>query len=82
MNNQVYIQEHYITFAQLKYAFLESLMYLKQELDWSKEGVDSFIVAVLMGAMHGQSKGFLSLSMPNTFSMGWGYIKKYKKKRV
>ena len=34
-----------------------------------------------MGAMHGQSKGFLSLSMPNTFSMGWGYIKKYKREK-
>jgi hypothetical protein len=51
-------------------------MYLKRELDWSKPGVDSFIVAVLMGAMHGSSKGFLSLPMPNTFSMGWGYIAK------
>jgi len=60
---------------------LRQLMYLKRELDWSKEGVDSFIVAVLMGAMHGQSKGFLSLSMPNTFSMGWGYIKKYKREK-
>lgn len=60
---------------------LRQLMYLKNELDWSKEGVDSFIVAVLMGAMHGQSKGFLSLSMPNTFSMGWGYIKKYKREK-
>jgi len=27
--------------------------------------------------MHGQSSGFLSLSMPNTFSMGWNYVKKY-----
>jgi hypothetical protein len=30
-----------------------------------------------MGAMHGQSSGFLSVSMPNTFSMGWNYVKKY-----
>jgi len=60
---------------------LRQLMYLKRELDWSVEGVDSFIVAVLMGAMHGQSRGFLSLSMPNTFSMGWGYIKKYKREK-
>ena len=34
-------------------------------------------IMVLMGAMHGQSSGFLSLSMPNTFSMGWNYVKKY-----
>ena len=42
---------------------------------------DSFLVAVLMGAMHGQSIGFLSLSMPNTFSFGWGYIEKYKREK-
>ena len=53
---------------------LKQLVYLKSTLDWSKPGVDAFIVAVLMGAMHGSSKGFLSLPMPNTFSMGWGYI--------
>jgi len=53
---------------------LRQLMYLKRELDWSKPGVDAFLTAVLMGALHGSSKGFLSLPMPNTFSMGWGYI--------
>ena len=53
---------------------LRQMVYLKSELDWSKPGVDAFVVAVLMGAMHGGSKGFLSLPMPNTFSMGWGYI--------
>lgn len=53
---------------------LRQLVYLKASLDWDYPGVDSFIVAVLMGAMHGSSKGFLSLPMPNTFSMGWGYI--------
>ena len=53
---------------------LRQMVYLKSALDWSKPGVDAFIVAVLMGAMHGNSIGFLSLPMPNTFSMGWGYI--------
>ena len=53
---------------------LRQLVYLKRELDWSEPGIDSFIVAVLMGAMHGSSKGFLSLPMPNTFSMSWNYI--------
>jgi hypothetical protein len=56
---------------------LSQLCYLKDKLDWSKQGVDAFIVSVIMGAMHGQSSGFLSVSMPNTFSMGWNYIKKY-----
>jgi len=53
------------------------LMYLKQHLDWKNDDVDAFLTMVLMGAMHGQSSGFLSLSMPNTFSMGWNYVKKY-----
>ena len=54
------------------------LMYLKQELkNWNAGGVDSFLSMVLMGAMHGQSAGFLSIRMPNTFSMGWNYVQKY-----
>ena len=53
------------------------LIYLKRELDWKNDDVDAFLAMVLMGAMHGQSSGFLSLSMPNTFSMGWNYVKKY-----
>ena len=56
------------------------LMYLKRNLEWEKGGVDSFISMVLMGAMHGQSSGFLSLRMPNTFSMGWNYVEKYIQK--
>jgi len=53
------------------------LMYFKRELDWRNNDIDAFLSMVLMGAMHGQSSGFLSLSMPNTFSMGWNYVKKY-----
>ncbi|MED5350742.1 MAG: DNA methyltransferase [Candidatus Thermoplasmatota archaeon] len=59
---------------------LSQLNYLKKEIDWKNEDVDAFLAMVLMGAMHGQSSGFLSLSMPNTFSMGWNYVKKYKQK--
>lgn len=57
------------------------LMYLKRELDWENNDVDAFITMILMGAMHGASSGFLSVSMPNTFSMGWDYIKKYIKEK-
>jgi site-specific DNA-methyltransferase (adenine-specific) len=53
------------------------LMYLKRELDWKNDDIDAFLTMVLMGAMHGASPGFLSLSMPNTFSMGWNYVKTY-----
>ena len=39
--------------------------------------MDAFLAMVLMGAMHGSSPGFLSVPMPNTFSMSQGYIEKY-----
>ena len=58
----------------------KQLMYLKRELDWRGKDIDSFLTMVLMGAMHGQSSGFLSLSMPNTFSMSPNYVRKYIKK--
>ena len=56
---------------------LKQLCYMKKHLSWDEQGVDAFLVSVLMGAMHGQSSGFLSVSMPNTFSMGWNYVRKY-----
>ena len=58
----------------------KQLMYLRRELNWREDDIDAFLAMVLMGAMHGASPGFLSLPMPNTFSMGWGYISKYIKK--
>lgn len=58
----------------------KQLMHLKNELDWKNNDIDSFITMVLMGAMHGQSSGFLSISMPNTFSMSPNYVKKYIQK--
>lgn len=60
---------------------MRHLMYLRQELDWENDDLDSFLTMVLMGAMHGSSPGFLSISMPNTFSMSWGYVKKYIKEK-
>lgn len=56
------------------------LMYLRRELNWKEDNVDAFLAMVLMGSMHGSSPGFLSVSMPNTFSMGWNYVKSYIKK--
>ena len=55
----------------------KQLMYLKKELDWDNNDVDAFLSMILMGAMHGSSSGFLSVSMPNTFSMGWEYVRQY-----
>ena len=59
---------------------LRHLMYLRRELDWKNDDVDTFLTMVLMGAMHGSSSGFLSLSMPNTFSMSPNYVEKYIEK--
>ena len=65
---------------------LSQLLFLKDELNWrptlrsTKHNPDRFITMILMGAMHGSSSGFLSISMPNTFSMGWNYVEKYIEK--
>ena len=80
-----YRREDWLTFSGMPHKIRmiyhpqtqKHLMYLKQELDWKNNDIDAFLAMVLMGAMHGQSSGFLSLSMPNTFSMGWNYVKKY-----
>lgn len=54
---------------------LSQLVFLKKHLNNEKSREDTFITALLMGIMHGGSRGFLSLSMPNTFSMSPNYIK-------
>jgi site-specific DNA-methyltransferase (adenine-specific) len=59
---------------------LRQLLYLYEELDWENNNTDSFITMLLMGAMHGSSQGFLSVPMPNTFSMSPNYVKTYIKK--
>lgn len=56
---------------------LRQLVFLKKKLDWSKSNVDAFITALLLGILHGGSEGYLSLSMPNTFSMSPNYVKNY-----
>lgn len=59
---------------------LQQLLYLRQELKWSHSNVDAFIAALILGIIHGNSPGYLSLSMPNTFSMSPQYVKSYIKK--
>lgn len=59
---------------------LKQLIFLKQKLNWKTSNVDAFISAMVLGIMHGNSKGYLSVSMPNTFSMSPNYIKNYIKK--
>ena len=56
---------------------LKQLLFLKNKLKWRKSNVDSFIAAMVLGIMHGKSEGYLSLSMPNTFSMAPNYVKNF-----
>lgn len=56
---------------------LKQLVFLKNELDWRKNNVDTFITAMILGIIHGNSEGYLSISMPNTFSMSPNYVRNY-----
>jgi len=59
---------------------LKQLVFLKNKLKWKNSDIDAFITSLILGIIHGNSKGFLSLSMPNTFSMSPNYVKGYIKK--
>ncbi|MFP4379363.1 MAG: DNA methyltransferase [Candidatus Sumerlaeia bacterium] len=68
---------------------LSQLVYLKQHLNPDNR-VDAFLIGVLLGMLHGGALGkknvkrkgtrpptFLSIPMPNTFSMSVEYVRKY-----
>jgi len=69
---------------------LSQLVYLKQhfglddadfpETILSLSPADTFITGLILGIMHGQSGQYLSVSMPNTFSMSEGYVAEYIEK--
>jgi len=59
---------------------LRQLLFLKENLDWETRSIDAFITAMTLGILHGDSKGYLSISMPNTFSMSPNYVRNYIKK--
>lgn len=56
---------------------LKQLLHFRKELDWSASNVDAFVAAMVVGIIHGNSNGYLSLRMPNTFSMSPNYVKQY-----
>lgn len=58
---------------------LKQLIFLKNRLDWKHSNVDAFITGMVLGILHGDSDTYLSVGMPNTFSMSPGYVKKYIK---
>ena len=56
---------------------LRELQFLGNVLNASDLDVDRFLCGVVLGALHGNSPTYLSLPMPNTFSMSPGYIRNY-----
>ena len=64
---------------------LPQLYFLRETLDFDDQ-TDRYLLAVLCGILHGnhlskpEKSRTLSISMPNTFSMSPGYIKKYIRK--
>jgi len=61
---------------------LAELCYLKAVLIESDDPNDQFIVGAILGIMHGGvrkdgSSGYLSISMPNTFSMSPDYVRRF-----
>jgi len=64
---------------------LPRLLYLKKSLD-REDRTDRFLLAALTGILHGnvhkdgKSTSYLSISMPNTFSMSPNYIRRYIRK--
>lgn len=60
---------------------LQQLVYLKENLNIRRK-IDTFIMGIILGGMHGDSTlpSYMSIPMPNTFSMSPNYVKKYIKK--
>lgn len=56
---------------------LRQIVFLKKRLNWKNNSIDAFITSLLLGIIHGGSEGYLSLRMPNTFSMAPNYVKNY-----
>lgn len=55
---------------------LAQLCWLKAHLARDRR-TDIFILATLTGILHGKSVGYLSVDMPNTFSMSPNYLRNY-----
>ena len=58
---------------------LQQLLFFKDELNIKTSSIDNIIMAVIMGGMHGDSSRptYMSIPMPNTFSMSPNYVKNY-----
>lgn len=61
---------------------LAQLCFLKRQFAKSTNPIDKFLIGVTLGVMHGGerkdgSSGYLSISMPNTFSMSPEYVRRF-----
>ncbi|MDY0143610.1 MAG: DNA methyltransferase [Bacteroidales bacterium] len=61
---------------------LSELCYLKAILLGSENKIDQFLIGAILGIMHGGERkdgtsGYLSISMPNTFSMSPEYVRRF-----
>ncbi len=61
---------------------LAQLCYLRLVLIDSENAIDEFIVGAILGILHGGERkdgtsGYLSISMPNTFSMSPDYVRRF-----
>lgn len=61
---------------------LAQLCYLKRKFLKSKLPVDKYLIGCVLGVMHGGERkdgtsGYLSISMPNTFSMSPDYVRRF-----
>ncbi len=59
---------------------LGQLEFLRDYLSPEARQEDAFLQGVILGSLHGASSGYLSLPMPNTFSMSPNYIRNYAEK--
>ncbi|HMJ69647.1 MAG TPA: DNA methyltransferase [Cyclobacteriaceae bacterium] len=61
---------------------LAQLCYLKRKLLDSAKPVDKYLIGITLGILHGSERqngtsGYLSIDMPNTFSMSPDYVRKF-----
>lgn len=76
---QAQLDEIHLIFHQ---STLAQLCYLKDVLLNSSDKIDHFLIGAILGIMHGRERkdgtsSYLSISMPNTFSMSPGYVKRF-----
>lgn len=73
-SDEIHLIFHQGTIAQL--------CYLKDVLLTSSNKIDQFLIGAILGIMHGGERkngtsGYLSISMPNTFSMSPEYVRRF-----